>query len=493
MSVSSSLRALVPADRRLTLWALLLTLFGLALRIAGAEGDLWLDEIHSILLSQSVHRADEVFWHINHDNNHFLNTLYLFLVGPDHSSVVLRLEAIVFGTLSIPAAGLAAYGHGRRDATAAVAAMLLTATIYPAVHYGSEARGYAGLVLFSFLAIHLVEGGLKTRLDRLLLGLVTLLGVLSYLFMAFAIAAFILLDGFLRRRPGQDWFEVMARAAVPYWAAILACLTPVALIMAADLVQPYQHGFVQTAAPYRLTAEAIGRFFDLSFGFPADPAYLGGTALTLACLWITRRSVSAAVRYRSQYCLVFFCGYVAFLMIVGAPKNLDHPRYAMPMLAPLILLMADSVGIGLRHGPSARRTTIVVLAALLAGTLASLAHFYAEGRGHYSDAVLAMTGDGPATYTSDVLFGHTQLVDYYNHRLNRHAIYIPSGDMCVIPPQWLLHTDEQEKPGEHPPDQVLFGPAGCKAAYAQPQLFGYWGLAGWNWTLYRRVPDRVQR
>lgn len=66
------------------------TLIGLTLRILGARGDLWLDEIWTLKLLEHVGSPGEIFWNLAHDNNHPLNSLYLYFVGADASALAQR-------------------------------------------------------------------------------------------------------------------------------------------------------------------------------------------------------------------------------------------------------------------------------------------------------------------------------------------------------------------------------------------------------------------
>lgn len=159
------------------MWAVPLTLLGMGLRIAGARGDLWFDEILSLYLVTLAASAFDILL-ISHDNNHLLNSLYLHSVGIYQPPIVLRGFSILLGTLSIPAAGVAAMGKSGSEGRAIVA-MLLFAVAYPIVHFGSEARGYAGLILATLLAFHLVETQKDTVRNRAMLGVVVIFGVLS--------------------------------------------------------------------------------------------------------------------------------------------------------------------------------------------------------------------------------------------------------------------------------------------------------------------------
>src|SRR3954471_19649405 len=81
-------------------------LLGLALRVARAQGALWLDEGW---WSKQAHDAGTplgVFLNINHDNNHHLNSLWMQLVGFDAPPLLARALSIVTGTAAILVAAL---------------------------------------------------------------------------------------------------------------------------------------------------------------------------------------------------------------------------------------------------------------------------------------------------------------------------------------------------------------------------------------------------
>jgi hypothetical protein len=166
-----------------------LLILGATLIGYGALGDLWLDEIWTFVLLKPVKSFGGIIWDIRHDNNHILNSMYLYAVGPDAPPIVIRGLSIVFGIASIAAAGLAL---SRNTTVAALTAMLLFATSYPIIHYASEARGYAGLILFSLLALVLLQREFDQphRINRYALAIALGLGVLSHLTMLLGAVAF---------------------------------------------------------------------------------------------------------------------------------------------------------------------------------------------------------------------------------------------------------------------------------------------------------------
>lgn len=174
---------------------------GLLLRIVAACDNLWLDEIWSLLFVRNLEQPFAVFYAVSHDNNHFLNTFWLALVGPDRSALLIRAPAIVFGALTVAAAARLGY---RRGPYVAFVTTLLFAVAYPMVHYGSEARGYAGLILATVIAIDAFERALVNPegRDRIILGVAIGFGTLSHLTMIMpaAILGMVALVHFARLR-----------------------------------------------------------------------------------------------------------------------------------------------------------------------------------------------------------------------------------------------------------------------------------------------------
>jgi uncharacterized membrane protein len=141
----------------LTLLAVMIA--GAVLRVRAACDDFWLDEIMSLGLAQSISHSWEILT-IHHDNNHILNTLYLFLLGKQKNWVWYRIFSVVTGTASVAIIG---YGTLRRGFLEAATATVLAALSYPLILYASEARGYAPAVLFSLTSFFLLQGYWESR------------------------------------------------------------------------------------------------------------------------------------------------------------------------------------------------------------------------------------------------------------------------------------------------------------------------------------------
>src|SRR3954470_581880 len=99
----------------------LTTLSAIVLYAAATSGELWLDEVWTItLMRNEVHSSSDIVLSLKHDNNHFLNSLIVYLIGPDGSMWDYRRPVVVAGTLSVFLAG---WIQRRRGLAGAVAAM----------------------------------------------------------------------------------------------------------------------------------------------------------------------------------------------------------------------------------------------------------------------------------------------------------------------------------------------------------------------------------
>ena len=123
------------------------------------------------------------FFRINHDNNHHLNSLWLQAIGLRASPLLARLPAIMTGSLCILAAALLT---GRRSATAGIVAAILFALSPDLVVFGSEARGYAPMLLAALVMLYCVSeelDGCSRKGGRWFLACVAILGMFSHLTM----------------------------------------------------------------------------------------------------------------------------------------------------------------------------------------------------------------------------------------------------------------------------------------------------------------------
>ncbi len=144
-----------PAPAEIVLGVILIAAAGL-LRWRASLGEFWLDEVWTWQISQKLTWPGGLFYQLQEENNHYLNTLWIWLVGPNAWWGWYRLLPVLCGTISVALAWkLAAPSASPRTATTPIPwvtpwiAASLSACSYLLIHYSSEARGYAYAVMFA--------------------------------------------------------------------------------------------------------------------------------------------------------------------------------------------------------------------------------------------------------------------------------------------------------------------------------------------------------
>ncbi|WP_421912930.1 hypothetical protein [Mesorhizobium sp.] len=433
-----------------------------------------MDEIWSLELLRPLTSIDQIFWRVNHDNNHFLNSIYLYLVGPDASPLIQRGLSVALGVATIAVAAMTAAARGRWTM---IATSLLFAVSYPMVHYGSEARGYAGLVLFTLACVLLLERRLDGRGSTLAFAAAILLGFLSHLTMleaAVVLAVWATWMVWLRTRR-------LARTVVEVgWIFIPAGLAVLPLAIGV-VVGAKLFGFsVGGVSPFTLPAfaDGYGGMIRYLFGLPS---WIGNWACIFAA-WVPV-GVSAVI-WRDRRSGLYVIGIVGLPMLMAAARlpNLEFPRYFLVSATLLLLWAGEVLGRGLDAGGKHRLLAAGGLVAVLMGTAVSLLSFYEYGRGSYSAIVERMTRDGSATYASNHDFRTGMVVDHFAARLDRQASLVPQGKVCAERPAWLILEGPPDNQAQHVTPE-----ANCTLAYERVAASASWGLSGLGWTLYRRV------
>ena len=131
-------------------------------RVIATHNDLWLDELISLRIANAVKTPWQIFSNVHSDNNHYLNTLFLYVASKRNYAPAYRWLSVLWGVLLVPA------GYWlmvRRSRVEAVILAGLLACSYPLIHFSSEARGYSGALLGSVLACAAIARWM-TRTDR---------------------------------------------------------------------------------------------------------------------------------------------------------------------------------------------------------------------------------------------------------------------------------------------------------------------------------------
>ena len=468
-------------------WALGgIVLFFAVVRLVGLFGDLWLDEIWSLRMVQSIESPWEIFTKIQHDNNHPLNSLFLYLVqhGADWTY---RLLSWFCGGVSVWLAALLARDHYRRwhpeepEARAKVCG-LFTAVIvggaYLLIHYSSEARGYAPAVAGAMLATYALSrgsegGGLRWAslyFFACVFGMVAHLAMVQVMLAAGCWAVMSLIES------TGAWREHLRRVAIwqlPTWLFFVA----------------YYFGFVSKmeigGGPENALSQVLAELAVSLLGIPAVPGpiilsiLLGAVIAGLALIWLRSRG------WAIFYVAVIFA--TPAIGILFSRFTLLFPRYFIISAAFALII----IGYGLTRlwwsGRMGRGMSLVAISLFLIGNGLQVKRLWTEGRGHYQEALNTMLQRTPfdaVTISSDHDFRNYALVDYYQKLASapRELVYFRRDQMPAWGTQWrILHriNDNTDLPKHVTDEQGNF--------YVKERVYSYAGLSGWSWIVYRNM------
>lgn len=497
----------VRSTARVRLLFLICIAAGAAVRVAAACGDFWLDEIWSWELARRQSSLLDIVLRLPDENNHFLNTMWLYFIGPGQGWLICRLPNVLAGVGSVVLAGLIA----RRDGTAAaVASMALVAGSYLLIHYSSEARGYGLVVFFSLLACHTLSlARERPTLGReLAFGAACVLGFLSQPVFVYAYGSLALwwLWGAvqaLRSEPvatpaaqprvrGSRRSMNDVRATHPTGERRLATLVVDGLrchaIPLAFLVWFYftiLRRMVNSGGPVIPLYEVVAQTLSLAVGGPWGgwPAMVaaGGVAVIAVAgvIGLFRSADDRWVLYASVLCLM------PTGLMLATGRHEVYPRYFTIAVAFLCLLLGRLAGLAWDSGRRGRTMAALFVLAILIGNGMHTARLLRLGRGGYLAALDFMqqeTSVDKLTIGSDHDFRNAMVLSYYSQyrREGSEWEYFPQDTWGRQSPEWFLTHDLD--PEARPPGSVeLLG-----TNYRLQRDYPYAGLSGWSWAVYRK-------
>jgi hypothetical protein len=457
-----------------------LVILAASIRWLGARGDLWLDELWSLSFARQMRAPLDVWTSIHHDNNHALNTLYLFAIvhiGGAHAPAILfRLLSLVSGVAILPILFRSEYDAA--DAASwprAWIATILCACSFLAILYSSEARGYAPVALFAVLAYARVRRGrIVSSRDRLAFAAACALGLLSHLTFVFAYAGLF------------AWTARLAsRGRALTWRSWIALHQfPVAFIVADYVLDARHLGY--GGGPAFSASEVIRRGLSVALGGPdagvwAIVAALYTVGLIAAGLILTWRDAGDEAIFFTTGVII---APVAVLAVYRA--RFLEVRYFFVLLPFVWLLAARTLGFVLARGRRGRFVVPALLVMSIAGNAVHVARWLREGRGHYAEAVSmmsAMTSSADIVVAGDQDFSARLLLEYYGETIApaQRIIYVPAFSPRRRDVQWYI-THTYETPARFPPSIVTTEEG---ETYAWVRSFPYGGQSGFNWFLYK--------
>lgn len=461
-----------------------LVAFFAAVRLLGMGGDLWLDEIWSLYLVSALQSPVEIATRLLHDNNHPLNSLWLYGLGPAAPEWSYRLPAWLAGSAAVGLAAAIARRQARLlhpDAPArhVDAAGWLTAVLfggsYLMIHYASEARGYALAVAFALLALYalLRAGPTGGRGWAPLYWVACVLGLLAHLTVVSVMVAGLAASASWGGGAGGARWRRLAWWHLPPWLFFAAYYLAFARRMAIGGGPPHTVlAILAETAAYTLgIPAALGASLAL-------PLLIGGVGLALGSMWGAG----------GRALVGFYALGIAVVPLLGIPlsgSSALFPRYFIVPAALVLLLLGYALARLWARAGAARGAVALLVALFLAGNAAPLARLVRDGRGQYRAAlqhVAAATPTAVVTVSGDHDFRNEMVIQHYRRALGRDrwVRYLRAAQVPDEGTQWLfLHRLD----GEPPPGDVFLDPRG---RYRLDAVFPHAALSGWDWYVFRR-------
>jgi hypothetical protein len=457
----------------------LLALIGLGLRIAAAQGGLWLDEAWSAVFAHESRSPLDIFFAIRHDNNHYLNTLWLYLTGWGAPPMLSRLFSIITGTLTIIVGGMIGL---RRGPVQGVLLALLLAISPMLVTYGSEARGYAPMFLALVLAVWVTARWLdqpESRPPSSQLAAITAFGMLSHLTMLFVMVGIGLwvATALAKGRRFREWLQAMFALLGP---SIILAAAILGLGVVLPLLGPdgYQVGGY---TPFSLSTywNGLAVLLEYMLGLRGPIAYaiVASLALLLPLLLDLREKDRGFL----ILCLAAVFT-VPFLFPVAQIGNAGFGRYYAMTGFGIMLVASEVIASGLANKGWRKSIAGVALATLITGCLWISFAVIANKRGDPSRAVTAMASRAPDGATVLVASSRDVAVIDSAAASARYAART-SEERCNAA-QFLFA--EEPNFADLPHEVTL-----CGHRYAGIADGARTELSGMSWRLYIRADDQA--
>lgn len=463
--------------------AVLIVLFGFGLRWAAASNDLWLDEIWTWMTTLQLQSASDVLFRVHDENNHFLNTWFIYLAGPNATGLTYRLPAVFAGVISIMLAGAISL---RRGSTAALFSMLLVASSYLLTHYSSEARGYGLVVCCALLAFWLLEKALEQPSFKtdFAFAAAAICGVLSQPMFVYAYGALGLwwllywLSRF-QQTGAMRQFVISALRCHALPIAFMGCLYVINIRL-----------MLNAGGPIESLADVIAQTLALAVGISVAgvvrwfaAAFAVGAAAT-ALVWLKRNGG----RRWLFFLLVMLVA--PALLLLAVKRSEVYPRYFLISVAFWNVLLGQGLAELWDRRREFRLVAAVILLLIVSANLVNVARLIQLGRGNYRESIgwmLQQSGGDSLRVGSDHDFRNTMLLSFNQQFFTERIVYYPMNQWPPQGPDWFIqHRIEQ---GQNFESEYV---ASSTQRYQLQRVVRYAGLSGWDWAIYRRETPTTQ-
>jgi hypothetical protein len=454
------------------------------LRIAAAQGGLWTDEAWSMVYAQEAGGPLGVVTRINHDNNHHINSWWMQLVGEEAPPILVRLLSILASVATCWVVALIAL---RRSRLVAIVTAFLFAISPIMMLYGSEARGYAPMLLMFALMIWRIDGWMRHSeqpFPRGWLALFALVGALSHLLMipATLLAGIWVFAEAVRRMGMKKAIPFSIEAMAP--AGIVALSVVVLIIIMAAISPDGMRVGGYTAYSFHLYMIALGDLSGLMTGI--GPVF--GSILLAGCLAAALAILPLVLparfppHRRSLYLILLLTMPVAILVLM--PGNSQFARYHLPLAFGFILITGDWIGSNLERRGLARIAAAFILTLFVGGNLYRDRLLIENRRGQSDLPVATIMRLAPNGSAVRLNIERIRAIVQVAAWQKRYPLRITKGD-CGLEPFVLI-----DRTGEGPAVDAI---TQCNIHYTRVAAANANSASGQSWTLFAKAPLQSQK
>ncbi|MCC6503617.1 MAG: hypothetical protein IT362_10850 [Deltaproteobacteria bacterium] len=458
-----------------------LAVFGL-LRLAASMGDFYLDEIWSFYFSRQISSPLDVF-KLNHDNNHILNTLYLYMVGGEPfffagkpTFIPHRLFSVLSGIVSLFLVWKIASRQGRVEA---FTALVLCGLSYPLVIYSSEARGYSPEIMFALASFLLVEASFAGKRSA------------AFYFWAFVPLAFLSHSSFIYIYAALFlWsaLEEVKNNGVLTGARRLAFLHFVPVVFSVFYYLFFLKGMVYGGGEVSGAWSEVLMTASMFFGLPSGPSFGYGA---LALIFFV--SIAGLVRLKKArpgqpvfFVLAIFIVPAAIIVLMK-PEFL-YFRYFLVCFPFLYLLAAYALSPLYNRPGSGRVVFFVLVAVFCVLNLKSDFDLLNYGRGSYSEALGYMVSEtnGPEVIAAgDHDFRNKTVLGFYSvFFAGKRITYLGREEKSFAPDWFIAHSVDRA----YRPPEFIFDSG---SRFTLKRSYGFAGVSGWSWFVYKKDAQEI--
>jgi hypothetical protein len=459
-------------------------LAGIALRCSATTGELWLDEMWSLLKVSQLTNPVEILTTVKHDNNHIFNSLWMWVCGPGQGAILYRLPSLIFSLILL----VLLIPRGRNEITGRWSAIWLTlvAFSYPLTLYGTEARGYSLTLLCAataFLSLNRLTTNAFDRGAIALFSVAGILGVISHaiyaLFLAPAVAWLL-------------WNMMRSSLRTNSRAILLGGIVPPVLVACA-LTLTFYRGMEIGGGPRLPYLEVAASAISVSFGGESlssiNHAVTGWSvflcvAMSLMCIAEVLVWMRAGSPLATLVALILLTPWIAVGLV---QPNFIFERYFIIQILFAYLVAARFLARLFRQGLIGSIVATVILVAFIFANTRHTLTLINVGRSNFVRIFQGFAAQGDAReitvggnqdFRNSMRLAYTRMVAPQTSGIT----YIPNYRNATVPPHYILR--ESLEAYEIFPENMT-GPQG--AEYRASQRYSAPLLNGSHVTVYEMV------